>query len=380
MHYIGSHEDINWLFVLACLSIMQWIIILILVYSKYHILGKSFTENAFTIKGKYDIKDYDKKNRISFTHDYFYIYWNIYPIIFYAFFYYLDTSWSTYLNQITMIGGEEARQVYNSWFKTFNYFGLTIDYKWIDIAVLLASIAIAYGSTFYTQIDKQKQFIDKTDKLYWWDIRISRKIFWTRFIFLFFNIILVAFIAYLGLKVVLFIGNILAIKTLIINPLHPDTYGGLKVLMEISSIILAIYLLRGMMGIVGLIDHKNIKNSLQFIGDVYNTAYLFFGIGFIVFFIYKVDTILGKVDTSKLLTNDIYKTFSIPKDTNISNIIQQSSDLSNYYSNLLQFNKFPIDLALFTSSIFTFILPLVIWFLVRFFEHRVEKYEKYTER
>ena len=390
MHYLGSNETINWLFLLACLSIIQWIITLIYVSKNYSILGREITNNAFNIKSKYNVIDYKKK--VSFTKDYFYIYWNIYPIIFYGFFYYLDTSWSSYLNQIIMIGGEEAREVYNSWFKIFDFFGMKINYDYIDIIVLSIATLFAYMAIFGTQIKKQKQFIEETDKLYWWDIRISKEIYWTRFIFLFFNMILVAFIAYLGLKVVLFITFILSIDSLTINPFHPDTFGGLKVLMEISSVILAIYLLRAMMGIVGFLDHRGVNDKFQFIGDVYHTSYFFFGISFIIFFIYKIDTILGSIDISKLLGHEMYKAYNICADLNITtmkNIICQESnrtqiaqlggDISNYYTNLLQFNKFPIDLALFSSSIFTFIFPLSLWFIISFIENRTKEIEKESE-
>ena len=390
MHYLGSYEIINWLFILACLSILQWIITLFYVSKNYSILGREITNNAFKVKGEYDVKDYDKK--ISFTKDYFYIYWNIYPIIFYVFFYYLDTSWSTYLNQIIMIGGEEAQEIYNSWFKIFNFFGTKINYTYIDSTFLLGAIIVSFMATFGTQIKKQKQFIEERDKLYWWDIRISKEIYWTRFIFLFFNMILVAFIAYLGLKVVLFITNILTIDSLTINPFHPDTFGGLKVLMEISSIILAIYLLRAMMGIVGFLDHRGVNDKFQLVGDIYHTSYFFFGIGFIIFFIYKIDTILGSVNISKLLEHKIYKTYNICADVNLTTmknivcqeinstkIAQISGDMVNYYGNLLQFNKFPIDLALFSSSIFTFIFPLALWFIISFIENRTKEFESEKE-
>jgi len=390
MHYIGSHQTINWLFILACLSIIQWIITLIYVSKKYNILGREITNNAFSIRGEFDIKDYPKENRISFTHDYFYIYWNIYPIIFYIFFYYLDTSWNSYLNQIIMIGGDKAQEVYNFWFKQIPIFSTEISYQYIDMIVLFISIFIAYKATFGTQIKKQIQFINETNKLYWWDIRISKELYWIRFIFLFFNMILVAFIAYLGLKVVLFVTSILSLDTLTINPFHPDNFGGLRVLMEISSIILAIYLLRATMGIIGFLDHRGVDDKFQFIGDFYHTSYFFFGIGFIFFFIYKIDFILGHIDISKLLSHVVYKTYNVCQDLNlteIKNVIctepnstklaQIGGDLNNYYQNLLQFNKFPIDLSLFMSSIFTFIFPLAIWFIISFIENRTKEIEQY---
>ena len=184
MDYIGSHESINWLFILVVLSILQWIITLYLVYKNYHLLGSTIVDNAFQIKDKnINASNYPKENRISFTKDYFYIFWNIYPIIFYAFFYYLDTSWESYLNQIVMISGKKALDAYSFWFKELNFFGISIKYKYIDLFVLFFSIFLAILATFNTQIIKQKQFIKETNKLYWWDIRISKSIYWIRFIF-----------------------------------------------------------------------------------------------------------------------------------------------------------------------------------------------------
>lgn len=366
MNYIGSGESINWLFILCCLSILQWLLTIIYVSKNYHILGREITLEK--------LRGYDKK--ISFTHDYFYLYWNIYPIIFYMLFYYLDTSWNTYLNQIIMIGGDKVQSVYNSWFISTELFSTTVQYLWIDTLVLVIIIIIAYKATFSSQITKQITFLKNKEKLYWWDIRIVKEIFWIRFIFLFFNMILVGFTAYLITKVAFFIMAILALEnTLSINPFHPDLFGGLKILMEISSIILAIYFLRAMMGIVGFLDHRGLNDKFQTLGDYYHTSYFFLGIGFILFFIYKVNYLLETVDISTLLSNNIYQTYYIACDEkNISKVTQTVGNMSNYYSNLLQYNKFPIDLSLFTSSIFTFILPLSLWFIVSFMDNRKQEY------
>ena len=384
MDYIGSHQLINWLFVLACLSILQWFITIYYLYKNYSLIGSKINPDAFKEKGKYTVKEYIKV--IPFSKDYFYIYWNIYPIIFYAFFYYLDTSWKAYFNQIVMIGGNRVKDIYNSLFINFNILNYNIDYKYIDGLIVFIGIYIATRATFGTQFLKQIQFINSKKQLYWWDARISEKIYWTRFIFLFFNIILVSFIAYLGFKVVLFIVAILSIENLTINPFHPDTYGGLRVLMEISSIILAIYLLRATMGIVGLFDHKGIKDRIQFYGDLYHFSYFFIGIGFIIFFIYKIDKILDSIDISPLLSHNKYKSFSICNDINLSNIHKIScfdynitylnnlaGNINNYYNTILHFNKFPIDLSLLSSSIFTFILPLSIWFIINFIKNRTNE-------
>ena len=75
----------------------------------------------------------------------------------------------------------------------------------IDLLVLLIMTFIAYSATFGTQLKKQIEFIQSTDKVYWWDIRISKEIFWIRFIFLFTNLILVGFTVYLLTKVTFFV-------------------------------------------------------------------------------------------------------------------------------------------------------------------------------
>ena len=373
MHYLGSHETINWLFILACLSVLQWILTICIVAKNYLKLGNKIDTDTFGFAKNYIAK-------IPFAKDYFYIFWNIYPIILYAFFYYLDTSWENYLNQIVMIYGDNAKLVYGTWFNTFTVSGYKIDYKYIDIFVIFISITLAFRATFITQIKKQKQFIREDKKIYWWDIRLNKKLFWIRFIFLFFNFILIVFISYIGIKVVLFIINLLSLNVTI-NPFHPDGYGGLRVLMEISSIILAIYLLLATMGIVGFLDHKNIKDKSQFLGDLYNTSYLFLSIGYMGYFIYKIDDILGRVDISSLLSHSLYKSYSVCPDINISatskvvcnelnssTIAQISSDIGSIYGNLINFNKFPIDLSLFSSSLFTFVFPLAMWFIFNFLE------------
>ena len=369
MDYIGSHESVNWLFVLALLSILQWILTIIFVSKKYHLMGKEISNNAFPSSKLY-------KEKIPFMHDYFYIYWNIYPIIFYAFFYYVDTSWDTYLKQIIMIGGDNVKILYDSFFVEFSFSKerITISNKWVDLLVLIIVATLAFFSTFRTQIKKQILFLNQTDKLYWWDIRISKELYWIRFIFLFFNMVLVGFIAYLMTKVAIFVLALLSMGTTIfnINPFHPDLFGGLRVLMEISSVILAIYLLRAMLGIVGLLDHRGVKDTFQFIGDLYHAAYFFLGIGFIVTFVYKVDNILSSVNLKDYLSSERFSTFNI--ETHMSNveIANKASSIADYYDNLLQFNKFPIDLSLFASSIFTFALPLSVWFFIKFMDNRIK--------
>jgi len=117
LDYLGSNLSINWLFILAVLSFLQWVFIGCYVLKNYDILGNKISNNAFDGIEKY--KD-NSKVRIPFIKDYFFIYWNIYPLIFYGFFYYLSTSWKTYLNEISMLAGDNVKELYVLMFKSKN--------------------------------------------------------------------------------------------------------------------------------------------------------------------------------------------------------------------------------------------------------------------
>jgi hypothetical protein len=145
--------------------------------------------------------------------------------------------------------------------------------------------------------------------------------------------------------------------------------------MEISSVILAIYLFRGMLGIVGLLDHKDVQGRAQKAGDIYNFVYVFLGIGFIITFIYRVDTILSTINTVDFFNHDRLLSFNITPEMNPSTVLNKASDLSNYYGSLIHFHTSPIDLSLFSGSIFTFVLPLSLWFLFGVLEdiHKKDK-------
>ena len=354
MDYIGSHESVNWLFVLVTLSIIQWVLTIIFVSKNYNILGRTIEVE--------ELKSY--KNKVSFSNDYYYMYWNIVPIVLYAFFYYIDTSWNTYLTQIIMIGGDKIKEFYIMCFIEFPI--QNISYKWIDTIILIIIVSIAYYATFETQIKKQIQYITKTDKVYWWDIRIVQEIFWIRFIFLFFNLILIGFITYLITKTIIFIFLILSSNNIIfnINPFHPDLFGGLRVIMEIFSIILTMYLLSVMLGVIGLLTHKGLDGRFQFIGDLLNIAYLFFGVTLMIVFVYYMDNILMSVNIESYLSPSTFSKFNI--DTNMSylSISEKAEALNNYYKNLLQFNRFPVDLTLFINPAFTLVIPLSISYII----------------
>ena len=160
-------------------------------------------------------------------------------------------------------------------------------------------------------------------------------------------------------------------SNLTINPFNPDNFGGLRVFIEIASVILSIYLLRATMGVVGLLDHKGVKDKTQYIGDLYHTLYFFLGIGFIIAFMQKIHYWLSTVNLEKYLSYNIYLDFTNQiKTVDINSTVKLSSDIANYYDKLLNFNKFPADLSIFTGALFTFVLPISLWFLIHIFEEK----------
>ena len=173
---------------------------------------------------------------------------------------------------------------------------------------------------------------------------------------------------YLLFKIIFLVIYVLYSSNIYINPFFPDSYGGLKVFMEIASIIFNIFLVHSLIGIVSYADHKDVRNiKSQFYGDL--LYLLFFPVAFLLLFIftYKIDSLLSTVNTSELLSHEKYMHFAIDSNFSFENIILRSNDMLNYYTSLSQFNKFPIDLNLFTNVLFTFVLPLSLWFISNIF-------------
>ncbi len=359
LNYIGS-KYFDWLYILFVLSILQWFITIFFVFKNRNILFDD-------IEGFQDIKI-----KISFIKDYFYQFWNIYPIVFYLFFYYIQTMWNTWMVHIMMITNSSSN-IIKSYEILFGEKGLKVDIFLLSILVIGS-----FYSAFFVQKNKQDIFIKSTKIIYWWDIRINKYIYWVRAIFLFLNLILISYLTLIVTKIAIFILSILFLENLNIFPFHPDGYAGLKVLMEISSVIISIYLLRSSMGIIGYMDHKG-QGIAHKITDIYNISYLPLGIIFLIILINKVKDLLfyayEKYNLKNLLSSDNYQNWinKFQNDVNntseiLDSLDKYSSSIQNYYS-VLNFNKFPIDLTLFVNSIFTWILPISFWFLFNFFEH-----------
>jgi len=346
----------SWLFILFIFAILQWFITGYYIYKYRYDLFKDI-----------DNEKYSKIIRIPFSKDYFYWFWNIFPIIIYLFFLHIDFSWETFQNLIYMLDNNEKNIE-----SAYDIFFGNIIITNIDSLALIIMILWAFYACV-VQLVKQENFKKDRKKIYWWDIELSQgKIFWVREFFLFTNMILVGYLSFLFTKLTLLISYILTINNLNVFPFHPDGYGGLRVFMEISSLILSLYVLRFSMGIVGYSDHKE-QGIIQKIGDYYNMIYLLFGITFIGYLIYKIRIHLEKAyngfNIKGLLSKEHYQVFI--NEYNNSDITQKGDlfdKINDYYLPIINFNKFPLDISLYIDSIFTLILPISIWFIFRHYE------------
>lgn len=346
MTYLGFDAPVNWLQCLFLLSVLQWILTgtFLIKYRKkllMEIPGHSHT--------------------VPFIKDTFYIYWNLYPIVFYLLLHSIESNLPFTLTSLDMISNHQATEDYALFFIQ-DIFGI-LPWKYVDIGVLVFSIFLAYFGSFRIQPKKQTDYIETGSKIYWWDKRLNHSIYNIRLIFLFFNLIFIAFMIYILTKLALFITVFLSHHgSLSISPFHPDHYGGLSPLIEIASTIMLIYLFRVAMGVKGLMDHREVKDIMQKIGDFYHLFHLPMAILFLFYFLYQTNALLDKVDMAHLLRPEIFQAL-IPVSSFIN--IHEIGTSAGYLRALQEFNSTPIIIKIFSGTLFATFSSFVIWFFNR---------------
>jgi hypothetical protein len=352
--YIGSDGSYNWLFWLMILSVIQWFV------SGYFVI-KHFSEIGSDIRppSTSRLRLSDDTQRVGFLRDSFYHLWNLYPIVLYFLFYYLELSWNVLMAKIDMIGGPKAHALYQDLF---------VKYPQLDYLALAFIMMLAFLSTFGTQRARQLHLVKTKSKIYWWDKRLIPALFYTRFVFLFFNMILIGFISYLTLKITLYVFGVLALDTLTINPFHPDGYGGLRVVVEIVAVLISIYFLRATLGIIGLFDHAQTKDKVQFLGDVYHFMYLFVGVFLLYHVIDRSNALIDRAGIRNLFVPfDDYRSLTDQLTHEHNQTLYDTFASQVAPGHALQ--GFPVDLGLLSGSLLSLAIPLGLMFLVGFFKH-----------
>jgi len=357
LEYIGSEYSYNWLLILALFSVLQWFITLYIIYSnssiKLHIVED--------IQEKHP--GYDRY--LSFLSDNFYWFWNIFPIIYFVHFFYIEASWETWMQSLFILDVDsQIKELYEQFF----YSQLS---KNVDISILIILIIPSLIFGYFGQDKKHKKMIEEKTSLYWWSKTLNSKIYFLRKIFLVSNLLLIGFLTYLISKISIFITMLLNIPELNIFPFHLDGYGGLHPIMQVTAILLSMYLLRASMGLIGLDDHKGQGFSHK-VGDILNIIYLPIGVALMYLIYSSIKNHLAiaseKYEISKYLSSEIYQKF-LDNFKGASDKAEALSPFFDYYS-ILAYNSFPIDIGLFYNTAFTAVLPISIWFLVKSYQDK----------
>ena len=356
MTYLGSDAPINWLQCLFWFSIFQWLLTAVF-------LVKNRKQLLVEIPGY--------SHTVPFIKDTFYIYWNLYPIVFYLLFHNIESNFSFTLASLDMISQHQATQDYNFFFMQDIF---DIPWRYIDISVFVLSIFLAYLGAFHIQPKKQAYYIKTRSKIYWWDKRLNQIIYYIRLVFLFFNLIFIAFMVYLLTKLALFIVLFLSHSdTISISPFHPDHYGGLVPILDIASTFMLIYLFRIVMGIKGFMDHQEAGGMLQKIGDYYHVAHTLIALMFLPYFLFQTNILLNSVDVVHFLNPELFKALiSAPSHADPHAI----STSAGYLRALQEFNSTPVVVKIFTGTLFATFSSFIIWFfhheLASFFQKKAQ--------
>lgn len=368
LHYVGSQY--NWLFILFILSVLQWVVTLTIVINN---LGN---KESTLVSGKnkvtlHDANSFKKEHLdysryVSFLSDNFYWFWNIFPIIFFIHFFYIESSWASWMRSFFILDvSDNIKNLYASFFHSDASF-------YVDVAILalITVPAVAFG--YFGQDKKHKKMIASKSELYWWSSELNEYVYLLRKAFLVLNLILVGFLTYIITKISIFVVLILNFSQLNVFPFHMDGYGGLHAIMEITSILISMYLLRASMGVIGLDDHKG-QGLSHLIGDLLNIIYLPLGVALFSIVFYKVKNHLSaaddKFEISSYLSGAKFQAH-IESFINSKDKASALNEFNDYYS-ILTYSSFPIDVTLFYNSAFTVVMPISIWFLINNYKDKI---------
>jgi len=362
LNYIG--QEYSWLFYLALLSVLQHIITAYLVSNDAKDTQKVSIHTIETM----EIAHPNFTRYVSYLQDHFYWFWNIFPIIFFAHFLYIDYSWSAWMQSLFLLDiNEQIKELYTDFF--YSTYSQAID---SFILIFISFVSLYFG--YFGQDKKHKMMMQEKNELYWWSKKFNSKIYFLRKIFLVTNLILIGYLTYLITKISIFLGMILRFEKLNVFPFHVDGYGGFHFFMEITSILIAMYLLRASMGIIGLDDHKD-QGTMHKVGDWANIIYLPFAIGIFSLLIYQVKRHLSLANEAynidQYLSLENFNAFII-KFQNSTDQVSVLNEFNNYFR-ILNNNSFPIDITMFYNTAFTAVMPISIWFLIENFKGQIKE-------
>jgi len=290
------------------------------------------------------------KEKIHFKKDIFYISWNIIPI--FLFFY-----WVIYIFLFKDIKYNISLIIPNIPIKhiIFNY------NSWIILFIFILIILISILSVII-QINKQNKFENEKSYCYWWNKKINKTIFYSRLIFLFFNMFFFLYSFVLIVWLILTLFNIVNNSyNIIIIPNHYDWLLWLWFIGNLSIYLGLFFLLLWWLWLLWIVDHKYKQWLSHSISDTLLFLFWLFGILILFYPSYHIYKYNKYVNIRNSIINNMQKkAVNINKcneNYNTCNIVYNLSDTQKI---IISWIPFIITLSKYWIVISSFILPLLI--------------------
>jgi len=192
--------------------------------------------------------------------DLWFVLWNIFPFAMLGLILFIDHFWTAWIAALSLVYPAlpaTVVEVEQFW-----------DAAWITGIFLVVGV---WGAV--AQIPKQRGFIENKDHAYWWDWRISRRIFIVRAVVLVTNMVLLL----VGLASVAR-GYHLAFSIADMAPqpvfLHPDGSAGIAPLGELALAGSLVLIFLSGCGVVAMLDHRS-QGRLHLTGDLFLVSLAF---------------------------------------------------------------------------------------------------------
>ena len=324
---------------LVLIAAAQWVLLFPLARQK------NVLSHFDSIKGE---RIQNAKEKRPFFEDIWFILWNLFPFALGYFCFYLMHQWSSWILAI------DAVLVPNTLEKTV-HINAFWNQKWMTVlALALCGLAV------FSQFKKQKSFEDDPENsiVYWWDRRISKRIFNIRAIALFFNM----FVFLSGLlNVVKAYHLTLSLSEMDVQPIwtHPDGMAGFSALGELGLSATMVVVLVSGCGLVALIDHKGKQGVLHLISDL---ALICLSIPALWLLSMPLTRLF---DSIMIEHNQVVKLIGPSIQTQIESLKVQAEGATveelSLLTAVLERPRYPIDLEMLIQLVSSFLLPVLVY-------------------
>jgi hypothetical protein len=331
-------------------ALVQWVLLPLLAHLK---------KVVHSLDGVEDVHVRSAEEKRPFVEDIWFILWNLFPFAMLYFLFYLNQNWESWTHEFShLVEGDLRTRL------------VPVDQGWGSASLTWALLAVSALSV-WLQYRKQASFEDesieegKESIAYWWDRRISRRIFTIRAVALFFNmfLFLVALLNVFKCYHVAFVVSSYPVRPLF---LHPDGMAGLGSLgLLCLSATLVLILVAGC-GLVALIDHRGKQGFTHLVTDILLVGLV---VPALILLVLPLQISHAKVLVEhQEMAADLAPQVQLMTEE-IRGAAQQgdlkSEDLENIdtiasTASLIETPAFPIDFGMLVQMLSTFLLPALV--------------------